>query len=203
MMRRVCIGLVAMSFLAGGCASSRPAGPAVGGHRHEGSGMLQHYHRQAGDPDWLVRAGEFHGHLGPWLVLGAMVGQDAVKRLDTEGYWDIEITVWLPPERQRQPWSCILDGLQVSSGATLGKQNIRMDWPAEAASAESPVVFVVRREAGSQPRKGYSYRLRPETAAEMAGLSPERLERLSRDLAGRSVENLFEVRPLPGADERR
>ena len=67
-------------------------------------------------------------------MLGAIIGRDALKRLDTDGYWDIEVTVWLPPEHQRQPWSCILDGLQISSGATLGKQNIRMAWPPEATS---------------------------------------------------------------------
>jgi hypothetical protein len=195
--RRSWVSVLVLSCL-GGCAATRTSAPAAGGHEHAGANVLQHYHREAGDPEWLVRAGQFHGHLGPWLVLGVMVGQDALQQLETDGYWDIEIVVWLPPERQQQPWSCILDGLQVTSGATLGKQNIRMDWPAEARPGDLPAVLVLRREI-SRPAGGCLYRLKSETAAELAKLSPERLERLSRELAVRKVGELFDVTPYPAA----
>jgi formylmethanofuran dehydrogenase subunit E len=191
-----CLSLPVL-FLLSGCAGPRPTERATDLPAHEEPTMLHHYQPEAADPDWLIRAGEFHGHLGPWLVLGSMIGQDALKRLDTDGYWNIEITVWLPPQRQRQPWSCILDGLQVSTGATLGKQNIRMAFSPEVTSANRPAVFVVRRETASAPRAGYAYRLKPQAAAELASLRPDRLEGLSRDIANRTVSDLFEVQPLP------
>jgi formylmethanofuran dehydrogenase subunit E len=164
-----------------------------------GSGMLQPYHREASDPDWLVRVGEFHGHLGPWVVIGALAGRDARERL-AAGYWDIEVVCWMPPDRQRQPWSCILDGLQVATGASLGKQNIRFAFSPEVVRDGRSVVFVIRRPAGGRPAVGFAYRVNDKLAAMLAGMTPERLEAMSRDIAGRTASELFEIHPLSEAE---
>lgn len=68
------------------------------------------------------RLSEFHGHLGPYLVLGAKIGIYAKKRLNCsqfEIYGDI--TMPLKP-----PISCAIDGIQLTSGATTGKANLKV-----------------------------------------------------------------------------
>lgn len=64
---------------------------------------------------------KFHGHLGPYLVLGIRAGELALKRLKCKKYFGLEIKVWGAAEK---PKSCLIDGLQLSTGATYGKGNI-------------------------------------------------------------------------------
>jgi len=68
----------------------------------------------------LKRAAEFHGHLGPYLVLGLRMGVLAKNTLNTNPF---EIKAEIHTEK-RTPRSCILDGIQFTSGCTLGKRNI-------------------------------------------------------------------------------
>ena len=158
--------------------------------------MLHPYAQQADDPDWLVRVGQFHGHLGPWVVIGAVAGRDAIERLHTRGYWDINVVCFMPPDRQRQPWSCILDGLQVSTGATLGKQNIRFAHDPQVLQDGRPAILVVNRTPASSAPAAMLYHVSRELGASLASLDSERLEALSREIAARPVDWLFEVRTL-------
>ena len=152
------------------------------------------------DPDWLAHAARFHGHLGPWVTVGAMIGRDAVKHLDTPGHWKIEVICWMPPEKQRTPFSCILDGLQATSGATWGKRNIRLDHSPEVVLDNQPAVYVIRHSSDARPREGLVYHLTDKLTAIMADISPDRLEQISRDIASCDVDELFAVRPMT-ADE--
>ncbi|MCM8757779.1 MAG: formylmethanofuran dehydrogenase subunit E family protein, partial [Candidatus Omnitrophica bacterium] len=70
----------------------------------------------------LKEAEKFHGHLGPWLVLGLLAGSLALKKLKSKKYFGIEVRVF---GADRKPKSCLIDGLQLSSGATYGKGNIK------------------------------------------------------------------------------
>ena len=69
----------------------------------------------------LKEAVKFHGHLGPYLVLGLLAGQTALKKLSCEKYFGVKVRVWGANEK---PKSCLIDGLQLSTGATYGKGNI-------------------------------------------------------------------------------
>ena len=72
----------------------------------------------------LLRTGiDFHGHLGPYLVFGLRMGTIAVQQLKPKHIHELSVTVWT---RVSPPQSCVLDGIQVSSGCTLGKGNIRV-----------------------------------------------------------------------------
>ncbi len=69
----------------------------------------------------LKEAIKFHGHLGPYLVLGILAGEFAIKKLRCKKYFDLEVKVW---GADKKPKSCLIDGLQLSTGATYGKGNI-------------------------------------------------------------------------------
>lgn len=70
----------------------------------------------------LNEAIRFHGHLGPYLVLGILAGESAFKRLKWKKYFGLKVRVW---GANKKPKSCLIDGLQLSTGATYGKGNIR------------------------------------------------------------------------------
>jgi len=70
----------------------------------------------------LKEAERFHGHLGPWLVLGILMGDFAIRRLKAKKYSGIDVKVW---GADKKPKSCLIDGLQLSTGATYGKGNIQ------------------------------------------------------------------------------
>ena len=73
----------------------------------------------------LIQAKRFHGHLGPYLVLGILAGERAIKKLGCRRYFGLRIKV---RGAARKPESCLIDGLQLSTGATYGKGNIeRLD----------------------------------------------------------------------------
>jgi formylmethanofuran dehydrogenase subunit E len=75
------------------------------------------------DIKMIRSAVKFHGHLGPFLVLGLRMGLAAVQILRPHGFHDLSATVW---SSRSPPQSCAIDGIQFSSGCTLGKGNIRI-----------------------------------------------------------------------------
>ena len=67
------------------------------------------------------RAIEFHGHDGPFMTIGLRMGLTALEMLDCKGWFDLNCEVrlnWCPPD------SCVIDGIQSSTGCTMGKRNI-------------------------------------------------------------------------------
>ena len=42
------------------------------------------YHRQPGDPEWLVQVVQFHGHLGPSVVAGARMGKGTLTSVQAD-----------------------------------------------------------------------------------------------------------------------
>ena len=75
--------------------------------------------RDASDPDWLAYAAQFHGHLGPWATAGLRLGVAGRRAVGAEGYFDVNVVVEGP--FVKPPRSCLLDGVQVATGATWGK----------------------------------------------------------------------------------
>ena len=71
----------------------------------------------------LARAIQFHGHLGPFLIIGIRMGAIARSVLTAQNHDDLTVVMFVNP---RPPASCTVDGVQVSSGCTLGKGTIRV-----------------------------------------------------------------------------
>lgn len=70
----------------------------------------------------LKEAEKFHGHLGPYLVLGVLAGELALKKLRCRKYFGLKVRV---RGAIKKPKSCLIDGLQLSTGTTYGKGNIQ------------------------------------------------------------------------------
>lgn len=72
----------------------------------------------------LVERGvQFHGHLGPFLVCGLRMGLLTLRELDSRGHFDLRAHV---ETGTTPPLSCLIDGIQVATGCTLGKGNIEV-----------------------------------------------------------------------------
>lgn len=70
----------------------------------------------------LKEAVKFHGHLGPYLVLGILMGDLIINKLKFKKYFGIEAVI---KGAVKKPKSCLIDGIQVSTGCTYGKGNIQ------------------------------------------------------------------------------
>jgi formylmethanofuran dehydrogenase subunit E len=69
-------------------------------------------------------ARKLHGHIGPYLVIGLKMGVAAKKALNTPDpentQLNAKVAVSLHP-----PFSCLLDGIQVSTTCTVGNQRLQ------------------------------------------------------------------------------
>lgn len=82
----------------------------------------------------LEKAAEFHGHLGPFLAIGVRMGLIGLDRVSMAMGDSLEVTASLP---LRVPFSCIIDGLQVSTNCTVGNQKLSLkDCPSIQATFE-------------------------------------------------------------------
>lgn len=70
----------------------------------------------------MTRAVEFHGHLGPFLVLGVRAGLLANSVLGKDCFKTKAIVTTYP----HPPNSCFVDGIQFVTGCTMGKRNVRL-----------------------------------------------------------------------------
>lgn len=72
--------------------------------------------------DLINKAVEFHGHLGPFLILGLKAGLYAISILGRDPF---KMKVKVECEG-KPPTSCFIDGVQYSTGCTYGKRNIEL-----------------------------------------------------------------------------
>lgn len=72
--------------------------------------------------EFLKRVVEFHGHLGPFLILGVKAGLLANSLLGKDCFEMKAIVVTKPSP----PTSCFVDGVQFVTGCTMGKRNIKL-----------------------------------------------------------------------------
>ena len=85
---------------------------------------------------WLER---YHGHVGPWNVLGWRIGQTALRELSSAwGTQELELVCYVPP---RTPFTCLVDGLSVGTGDSQGRLDLRL---AEVLTWEESLVAVRR-----------------------------------------------------------
>ncbi len=129
--------------------------------------------------EFLSRAIEFHGHLGPYLVLGLKAGLYANRvlgkePLKTEAFIETKAT---PPQ------SCFADGVQFSTGCTFGKGNIHL--------READGLLVIFRKDNQE----LILRLKREIIKEINSLpsKEEAWDNLAEGLYQRDIIKIFEI----------
>ena len=116
-----------------------------------------------------------HGSTEPFAVAGYRIGQRALKELKlTRGSILIEVEHHAPEDVQ---WASIADGVQVATGVSAGKLNLRL--------MKSPAGDVSTVVKDRQTGRTLVFRLAPQFTAHFAGLSRDKL-----DAAGAQVVEL-------------
>jgi len=136
-----------LSLGAGGVAESIHGGPKVLPSRRIATAMEL--------PEELVALQRFHGHLGVYVTLGLRMGAIGKRRFGH--YKGLRATVRSQPE---PPMRCVLDGVQFSSGCTMGKGNIAL-------------------ESGPEPEVAFE----KEGRRLLVGLRPGWRERIDREMS--------------------
>lgn len=134
----------------------------------------------------LEKAAQFHGHLGPFLTIGVRMGVIGLKRLGKPKKNTLMVTASLPLQ---VPFSCIIDGLQVSTNCTVGNQLLSLK---DSATIQ---VKLERRDNGHAIRIGLNQsmfkRLKSRLLEEE--VSNDQVEELARMIANVPEEELFDV----------
>ena len=133
------------------------------------------------DEELERRAVEFHGHGGPFMTVGLRMGLYALEDLDCKGWFDVSCKVTL---RWRPPDSCVIDGIQSSTGCTMGKRNIEVvegdGISATFTSRGGSVTLTLRKEVINKVKSGLEDE---EATRETMGW-----------LGGAAAKELFEVK---------
>lgn len=134
------------------------------------------------EPDAVVaKVKEFHGGSGPWAVVGYRMGEHALRAFrQPRGSFGVAVVHHAPAEVQ---YACMCDGLQASTGASLGKLNLKM----VEAKPEELRTEVTDRESGRTIR----YTIKPELAKAILDLPLEKLEAEGKRVAELPDDELF------------
>ena len=133
--------------------------------------------------DCVSRVRDVHGAAGPWAVAGYRIGERALKELNLPRQsFLIQVTHYSPIEVQ---YSCIADGIQAATGASLGKLNLRI--------RETPA-FLLRTEIQNR-RTGrtLTFFLQPKFIESITNLPMDRLETEGKRVAALPDNEIFTI----------
>lgn len=128
--------------------------------------------------DLLDGAVRFHGHLGPFLILGLRAGLLGINYLGKD-YFELSAMV---KTASNPPRSCFIDGIQFSSGCTSGKGNIEIK-----ASKDVSVEFI-RKD------RRISIAVRNNVLETLDVVNSAQVEDANREIKQKSNEELFLVK---------
>jgi formylmethanofuran dehydrogenase subunit E len=123
--------------------------------------------------DWYGEIQRYHGHVGPWNVLGWRIGQAALRELKSEwGKHELELVCYVPPQT---PFTCMVDGLSVGTGNSQGRLDLRM---AEVLTWEESFVAVRRKDGKGgvvefRPQEEYLRSIMDQPVAKLEALCKE------------------------------
>ncbi|MDH5595566.1 MAG: formylmethanofuran dehydrogenase subunit E family protein [Candidatus Bathyarchaeota archaeon] len=135
--------------------------------------------------DIMNKAAEFHGHLGPFLAIGVRMGLLAKKTLKSNGFRDLSVIV---NTGNNPPLSCVVDGIQVATGCTLGKGNIAVTNLNEISAA-----FHAKHKAIQVKMKTEVFQ---NLKSELLHGNPEKMEETARKISSIPDAKLFSIEEL-------
>lgn len=128
--------------------------------------------------DLLDGAVKFHGHLGPFLILGLRAGLLGIDYLGKD-YFELRAKVETAPH---PPRSCFIDGIQFSSGCTTGKDNI------EVKDSNDVSVEFTRGE------RRISLAVKKNVLEALDLVNSVQVEATNREIIQKSDEELFQIK---------
>ena len=131
----------------------------------------------------LSRVLDYHGHLGPWAMIGYRVGERALKESGLHRSSKDLLVVHHCPEAVQ--YTCMLDGLHAATGASIGKLTLKH----EVVPADQLHTVVVDREHG----KRYEFTVNPELVSAILNLDHEHQVSEAKRVAALPDEKLFRI----------
>jgi formylmethanofuran dehydrogenase subunit E len=136
----------------------------------------------------IERAKDFHGHLGPFLVIGVRMGLIGVRELGVKGREEkLRATAML---RNSVPFSCVIDGIQIATKCTIGNKRLGLKHKSSQIAAK----FELQDE-----EKEVNVLVNPVTFQELKSqllaedIPPEEVRKLAHVIASVPEEELFIV----------
>ena len=126
----------------------------------------------------IESAVKFHGHLGPFLILGLKAGLYANEVLGRDPF-GMKVIVETEP---KPPPSCFVDGVQFTTGCTMGKGNI------ELKSGEGLSAIFTRNG------RKIKLNLKEELYESLRRCSKDDLERIALDISKKPIYTIFNVK---------
>jgi formylmethanofuran dehydrogenase subunit E len=183
-----------VSFLAAsGCGGGEPVssagvGHSTGGH-HAGGDTSGGSSREA-ELDWVAA---IHGEAGPYAVAGYRIGQRALRELALGRGAHALAVRHESPDQVR--WSCVVDGLQASTGASLGRMNLERVSVADPSQTRT---VVVHRQEG----RALVFRLTESFERRFVNATPRNARALGAQVLELSDDEIFELVDADGEDVR-
>lgn len=171
------LGLLALLALVA-CGGAPP--PPEAPHGHAAPADVS---KTSADDEALEAVARAHGGAGPWAVLGYRMGKHALGVLGLQrGSFDLEVRHESPAEVQ---FSCVADGAQASTGASLGKLNL-----SHVVVPRAEVKTIYRRKS-----TGQTVVLRPAAAfvARFENVPRAKLGEAGREVLHLTDAELFET----------
>ncbi len=131
----------------------------------------------------IERILDAHGHVGPWAVVGYRMGQRALEEFHLPRHSKSLLVVHHTPLEFK--FTCAADGVMEITGATPGKMNISLE---ECALPDLRTV-ITDRSSG----RVLTFRILPERARELAGVTPEQLDAMSQRFAELDDDAIFTI----------
>lgn len=135
---------------------------------------------------FIEKAADFHGHLGPFLVIGVRMSLAGIRELDLKKSENgLRVTAML---RNHVPFSCVLDGIQVVTKCTMGNKRLRLKNDSSQVAARFELQNK-EKEVNILVNPATFEELKTQLLAKEA--SPEEVRKLARAVACMPEEKLF------------
>jgi len=135
----------------------------------------------------IAEATRFHGHLGPFLVIGVRIGIIGMRELGLRSNSDRKLRV-AAHLKYSVPISCVLDGLQVTTGCTIGNQKLKL---IDSPDIEAKFTLNGKELAVAVNHVAYN-KLKSQLLSEKN--SPKEVEHLARQIASMPEKDLFIIK---------
>ena len=144
--------------------------------------------------DFVIKqVAAIHGGNGPFAVAGYRMGARALEELKLlKGSFEVDVTHESLPE---VGWTCIADGIQSSTGASVGKMNLRVAPVKESKAVRS---IVTHKQTGTK----ITFRLTDSFLEKYGKIPYAELDQAGRTVMDLKDEEIFGIEIVKGANEK-